>query len=393
MLLVFSDDWGRHPSSCQHLVRNLLRRHQVIWVNTIGMRGPGCDLATLKRGWEKLRQWSRGSDRRSAAGNPVVMNPRMWPWFRWPLDRWLNRRLLASALKPVLADSSEPVYAITTIPVVADLIGRLAVDRWLYYCVDDFSTWPGLNPVTMQTMEQKLIDRCDDVIAVSETLVNRLNRQSRTAKFLSHGVDLEFWRHPGTTGLAEHFRGHERPWIVFWGVVDRRMNASWVQRLASDLQRGTVLLVGPRDRPEAGLLCHPRVAHIPPLEFQRLPELGALADVLMMPYADLPVTRAMQPLKLKEYLATGKPVVGSRLPALSEWEDCLDIADSAEAFVHLVQSRLQGGVPSRQIQARQRLESESWSAKAVQFERWVLGTESDAKVNSIAADSVVIGAP
>ena len=37
-LLVFSDDWGRHPSSCQHLVRNLLDRYPVVSVNTIGTR-------------------------------------------------------------------------------------------------------------------------------------------------------------------------------------------------------------------------------------------------------------------------------------------------------------------------------------------------------------------
>ena len=39
-LLVFADDWGRHPSSCQHLISRLLDRHRVAWVNTVGMRPP-----------------------------------------------------------------------------------------------------------------------------------------------------------------------------------------------------------------------------------------------------------------------------------------------------------------------------------------------------------------
>ncbi len=58
-LLVFSDDWGRHPSSCQHLVRNLLDRYPVLWVNTIGTRAPRLDVQTLKRVTEKLCQWGR----------------------------------------------------------------------------------------------------------------------------------------------------------------------------------------------------------------------------------------------------------------------------------------------------------------------------------------------
>src|SRR3954454_3864453 len=56
-LLVFADDWGRHPSSCQHLVGHLVTRYRVVWVNTIGTRPPRLDRTTLARGWEKLRHW------------------------------------------------------------------------------------------------------------------------------------------------------------------------------------------------------------------------------------------------------------------------------------------------------------------------------------------------
>ena len=48
-LLVFSDDWGRHQSSCQHLVKQLLDQYAVLWVNTIGTRAPRLDMATASR--------------------------------------------------------------------------------------------------------------------------------------------------------------------------------------------------------------------------------------------------------------------------------------------------------------------------------------------------------
>ena len=51
-LLVFADDWGRSPSSSQHLMRQLLDRYRVLWVNTIGMRPPRFNLSTLRRGLE-----------------------------------------------------------------------------------------------------------------------------------------------------------------------------------------------------------------------------------------------------------------------------------------------------------------------------------------------------
>jgi hypothetical protein len=98
-----------------------------------------------------------------------------------------------------------------------------------------------------------------------------------------------------------------------------------------------------------------------------LPALAVSASVLIMPYADLPVTRAMQPLKLKEYLATGRPVVVRDLPATRGWADCLDLAGTPEDFAAAVRRRLADGVPAAQRVARARLSAETWKAKAAEF--------------------------
>ena len=57
ILFCFADDWGRHPSSCQHLIKRLMDRYLVTWVNTIGTRTPRFDLATIRRGVGKVKQW------------------------------------------------------------------------------------------------------------------------------------------------------------------------------------------------------------------------------------------------------------------------------------------------------------------------------------------------
>lgn len=374
MLLIFADDWGRHPSSCQHLIRCLLPRHRVAWVNTIGTRPPRFDVATLRRGFEKLRHWSqKASAATQESLNPRVLSPRMWPWFTRRHDRWLNARLLSKALRPVVEQAEEPVYAVTTIPIVADLMSQLPVERWTYYCVDDFSEWPGLDRLAMEAMEHKVIEQADEIISVSANLSNRLLQHGRRSRFLPHGVDLDHWDHPITADVPNEIQRLARPLIVFWGVIDRRMDVEWVHYLARSMPTATILLVGPLDNPHDDLFSLPNIQHHPPLPYEQLPALGQMADVLIMPYADLPVTRAMQPLKLKEYLATGKPVVVRNLPAVHAWEDCLDIATSAEAFSALVQMRLTDKIPPSQTIARRRLQEESWAAKAQQFEAWVCG--------------------
>jgi glycosyltransferase involved in cell wall biosynthesis len=375
-LLVFADDWGRHPSSCQHLVGHLLGHHDVFWVNTIGMRTPHFDLSTLRRGLEKARQWLRRSEPTGVApANPRVLNPRMWPWFSTRFGRSLNRRLLLRGLAPLAESLPELPVAVTTLPIVSELIGSLPVRRWVYYCVDDFGEWPGLDQAALRQMEGRLIDQADEVIAVSANLQDKLARSGRHATLLTHGVDVDFWSAPAATAVPE-LAGLQRPLIVFWGVVDRRMDVSLVERLGADLDRGTIVLIGPDADPDPALFRVGRVVRIPPLEFRQLPWVAREADVLMMPYADLPVTRAIQPLKLKEYLATGKPTVVRDLPANRDWQDCLDLADTPESFSRAVRLRLTTGLPEAQRAARQRLAAESWAEKARVFERRVFATEA-----------------
>lgn len=357
--LVFSDDWGRHPSSCQHLVRHLLPEQPVTWVNMIGTRRPALDWATARRGFEKLGQWLRPTAIEKLPPNLNVLSPRMWPGFGRPLERKINRGWLTRQLRPQVERMPEAPVAITTMPTAADLVGVLPVSRWVYYCVDDFSLWPGIDRAAAARLEDRLIDTADVLIAVSEPLCERMARRGRTAHLLTHGVDLEFWS--SVAGLTP-------PLIVFWGLIDRRLDVEVLRELSV---LGTVVLIGPEDRPDPAIADLPRVVRRAAVPLAELPAIASEADVLVMPYADLPVTRAIQPLKLKEYLATGKPAVVRDLPANREWADCLDLAATPAEFATAVRRRLATGLPAEQLSARKRLAAEDWSAKAAEFAQLV----------------------
>jgi glycosyltransferase involved in cell wall biosynthesis len=149
------------------------------------------------------------------------------------------------------------------------------------------------------------------------------------------------------------------------------MDLEFVRRLSETNSAATIHLVGPQDDPDSQLLNLPRVEVRSGVALEALPALAADADVLIMPYIDAPVTRAMQPLKLKEYLATGKPVVVRDLPANREWADALDLAATPEQFAMAVKERLRTGIPEQQIRARRRLNRESWAEKAGVFAQLV----------------------
>ena len=195
---------------------------------------------------------------------------------------------------------------------------------------------------------------------------------------MTHGVDLEHWRDELDGDSLPELDSLERPLITFWGLVDRRLDLAVLERLAGDLEVGTLLLVGPQSDPDPALTRIARVVQVPALPYARLPALARASDVLIMPYADLPVTRAMQPLKLKEYLASGRPAVAADLPANRAWADGLDLASTPEAFSAAVRLRLSTGLPESQRVARGRLGGENWESKAQEFDGLVFeGLEDD----------------
>lgn len=372
-LIVFADDWGRHPSSSQHLIRELLPQYPTLWVNTVGTRRPSLSRRDIRRGIEKLWSYidSDGSIEVGDAGFPEnlkVVDPLMYPGFRRAWQRRFNANRVAKSIQANLIRDSRHVV-VTTLPVTADLIGKLQVDRWLYYCVDNYAQWPGADSDVMEFMEQKMVPKVDEVVCVSEVLQQRAKGMgTEQPSLISHGVDTSIWQTPAIdTVLNRRWPDDDKHIALFWGLIDERMDREWVNALI-DRQACRVAFAGPVHESWLISVMSPHALYLGPIEYQWLPAHAASAQVLIMPYIDAPVTRAMQPLKLLEYLATMKPVVVRDLPSTRDWADCCDLAATAEEFVRLVQERIKTGTPPEQVEARKRrLASESWMSKAAQL--------------------------
>ncbi|MFI4861902.1 MAG: hypothetical protein ACIAXF_14620 [Phycisphaerales bacterium JB063] len=391
-LIVFADDWGRHPSSAQHLVRELLPTHPTLWVNTVGTRTPGLNRADLRRAAGVVRGWL-SKPGRAWGGDALpaglrVITPRMYPGFRRGWQRRFNARQVSRAVDRVLTQGDDLRRAsrrvvVTTLPITADLVGSLGAERWVYYCVDDYSQWPGTDHAVMDAMERELVAKADAVVCVSETLRERVASMGcGDSTLMTHGVDLAMWQTPAVdTVVSPRWPDDDKPAALFWGLIDERLDLDWLDALLS-AGSAYVVLAGPRQNEFAntpGRLTSPAIValdqvYLGPIAHRDLAAHAASAQVLVMPYIDAPVTRAMQPLKLKEYLATMKPVVVRDLPATREWADCCDLASSAEEFVKRVRDRAQSGTPADQLAARKRrLPDESWAGKASELARVIRG--------------------
>lgn len=372
--IVFGDDWGAHPSSVQHLFRRIARTHRTLWVNTLGLRPPRLDRRDAERVVRKLRGMLGPRAAPSSAPSTTegldlhVVSPPMLPWMRPAPMRIANRESVRLAVGRAAERLGlrEPVV-VTTVPNGVDGRGLAGSRCLVYYCVDDFTNWPGVDREAASTLERELLDRCDAVLATSQNLADTRRPRRGEATLLPHGVDLEHLARasePSTPTLHGVRRG--RPVLGYLGLVDARMDVDLIMGVARARPDWDVVFVGPTDTAPDPRLRGDNVRFVGAVPYARLPEAMASFDVALLPYVRSELTRSINPLKLREYLASGKPVVATSLPEVARYAPEVRLADTVEETLSAVAEALAG--PSDRRDARAALlAGETWDDRARTF--------------------------
>ncbi len=367
-LILVSDDWGRHPFSCQHLVEQLLPFNRVLWVNTVGYRSLKLTLYDAGRALEKIYGWIR--PRRphetiaSQPSNIRVLDPVFLPFGAYAAIRAFNARSVSRSVRTASHswNFQHPIL-ITTLPTAADLVGRLGEMRTVYYCVDDYALWPGEDGALMRELEERLLRQVDLVVTTSGKLQRTRSNGRRSTVLLTHGVDLQHFKSVGTVPPAPEIKYLARPIVGYFGLVDERCDLQLIASIARSLAHINFLVIGPWKVPQAPLAGLSNVKIVGKVDYAQLPAYLAPVDLLILPYHVNPLSEAMNPLKLKEYIATGLPVVSTPLLEVIKLHPFVEVASNASDFQQAVITGLGRG-KRYPVELMHFLQGETWEAKA-----------------------------
>jgi glycosyltransferase involved in cell wall biosynthesis len=363
-LVVFADDWGRHPSSCQHLVRRLRGDYRILWVNSVGTRQVKANAFTLRRGWEKIQNWRRGLHQVSE--QMWVIDLPMLPNLGSSLVRETNRRLATSRLKRILSKlHMDTPIVLTTLPYMDWLIRDIPRRVLVYYCTDDYSFWPSSDREMMQRADHEMSGRADLILAASQALVRQHDSTGR-CHYFPHGVDLD------------HFKKVQEPQdlqadlarlpglrIGFFGLIYEKLDFELLGAVARRFPACSLVLIGPVVHCPAELTQLPNVHLLGPKPYEMLPRYLAGLDVLLLPYVDDPMIRQSGPLKLRECLAAGKPTVSIDVPDVRPFQPHVRIGRNPEAFLEEIRQCLAEPQDLNHIKARQHaVAQDGWDCRA-----------------------------
>ncbi len=375
-LVVLGEDWGGHPSSTQHLVGRLTNDWTVIWVDSIGLRRPKLTRHDLTRVVSKLQDRFRTAPTAPAqparstptvaatAGPKTIVSPLAIPVAANRFERSINRMVLGRQIKRSMQhnEMGRPVLWLS-LPTGVDLVGSLGERAVVYYCGDDFSALAGVDHAPVARAERRLAERADVIFAASETLAKRFPPE-RTV-LLPHGADTTLFGLPAEP--AHDLPNDGRPIAGFYGTLADWIDTDLLMAAADSLADWWFVFVGPVRTDVSGLTQRPNVRLLGPRPHQALPGYVQHWTASMLPFRATPQIEACNPLKLREYLAAGRPVISTRFPAVEAYRDAVDIVTTGEGLVAaLASARAEAGADDRSAFRRNRVAGESWDARAAQ---------------------------
>jgi len=357
-------DWWYHNRGHYDLqmMRELSRTVPVLYVNSIAMRVPKLSEGGMffKRVRRKLASLGRGmSVVRPTFGvfSPFVLPGRLGT----TLSRVLAPRQIGRAARRL--GIQRPLVWVAC-PPAARFLDSLHPVGLVYQRTDRFETFTGVDAAFIGACNDALVAHADIVLYCSRLLMEEETGHTPNALFLDHGVDFEVFRAAGESDSSPpaDVERIPRPRVGFVGGIDAHtFDPPLFCRTAELLPDVQFVLVGASSLPE-GWCTAPNVTLLGQRPYEEVAGYMASSDVLIMPWNESEWIRACNPVKLKEYLAVGRPIVSTDFCELGRYQGLVRVARGPEAFAAEIRHALDAPVSPRA--GRERVREETWENKA-----------------------------
>lgn len=364
-VIYFGNDWfAINRTSSHHIARRLAERFPLLYVESPGMRAPKTSGRDLSKIWKKL--WG-------AFQAPRQIDRQMWhmivpqiPFRRLPFIKTLNQSLgvllLKRALKKIGLRGDLVWFAS---PDMGRMAGRLGEQLSVYYCIDDYASLPGVDAREIARLDADLARRAGQVFVSSPALLDGKRKLNPTSKYSPHGVDVALFERACDPQLevAEGARSLGHPVVGFFGAIEAWVDLELLSFLGHAKPDWTFLMIGRVEVPLGELAGMSNFVFTGPKPYETLPTWAKAFDVAIIPFRQNELVRNVNPLKLREYLATGKPVVSVPMPELNRFAHCIGLASTPDEFLQALESALRSDDEEKRLARRREVSGMSWDAR------------------------------
>lgn len=339
IICLAQTNWDWCWTGKQHMLLRLARRgHKILYVD------PSQDYSYR----EKSSNFSKEPVKKHAGLRQICDGLFV---YSYPIDRslhWRHKRFkywryphhLRLAAKKL--NLSDPIV-LSILPSAEPFVDIFNPIASAYYAVDEMTAFGGIpeeERTQIRSQEERMIQRSDLTLAVSEKLKKRFEKLHPNTHLLPNGVDTQFYSPSRLKRITIHpmLKDLNGPVIGFIGQVDERINQELLIKMAKDHPQWNIILVGRKKKGVdfSQLENEPNITLTGYQHYENLPHFIKAFDVCMIPYRISELTHSCNPLKLYEYLATGRPVVSTPIAGIEFCKNVIYVADQPADFIEKV---------------------------------------------------------
>jgi glycosyltransferase involved in cell wall biosynthesis len=358
------DWWYHHPHSKNHLLKRYARRNKVLFVNSISMGLPAMGnpdfFLKIRRKLKSYARWLR-----KVPEGLWVMTPVNLPLYGSKMGRWLNRVLLVVQLRlaMLLLGISRPILWVA-IPTAAEMAGRLGEKLLLYQVSDkyDANEDSALSAQIIRAYDRRLKEAADVVLYSGRKLFSEATEPHRF--FLEQAVDFEHFSNFQGEPAPELAR-IPHPILGYFGTMDYVMDTELIAEVARLRPNWHWVLLGLKSN--LVRVAAPNIHFLGSKPYRNLPQYIQQFDVCVLPWRETNAfTSYGSAIKVREYLATGKPVVMAPLYEYLQTPG-LRFYRGAQEFMTQVETAMKEDTPALAAQRQAVVKEGTWDERASQL--------------------------
>ncbi len=347
VLALVGHEWTPYWQVPHQVLTGLSRYYRVVWMNPAH---------------EWRRRWSLGIAPRRVQACDHDLPPGLEVYVPGPLlprmhrPAWLGAALakqrIRRARRMLLRKGCRKLVLYLWRPHYAYALSVTRHDVSCYHIDDEFSFSPVELP--LDESEARLIRSVDCVFISSPKMLEKKGSLNPCTLLCRNGVNFSAFSQeapepPDLTPIPH-------PRIGYIGFIKKQLDWPLLEELAARHPEWSFVFVGKRsphpviDEPVGRLKGLPNVTFLGERSVSCLSAYPQHFDVCLMPYRLDDYTKYIDPLKLREYLACGRPVVGSPIPAVEEVSHLIEVASTPDEWSAAVSKLL--GPAGRDPEAR-----------------------------------------
>ena len=369
-IIAFAKDWHEDPTSNHHVLRELARTRRVLWLNSIATRTPslksGRDLGKIRR---KLVEFARGAV--NVENDLWVATPLALPLPHSAAARAINRQILRATIRMLRMRLGIGKFQLWTfLPNVADYVGTLGEQAAVYYCVDEWSLFGYLDKEQTAAAERALLGKVDAVFAINSALAEAKRAVNPHTFESPHGVDHAlFARALGDLAVPEDLARIPGPRLGFYGTLRDWVDFELLAHVARARPAWSIVLLGQVLCDVSAVRGLPNVHLLGQKRHDDLPAYCKGFDAGMIPYRIDERMKFVNPLKLREYLSAGVPVVSTPVHEVVRYAHLCRVAGTPEAFVAALDEAIAEADPATRRGRSSAMAKETWAARVAEVMR------------------------